>query len=197
MSRDGGEPSGGQWSLDAVDAQLLALLAADARTSLRSLGATVGLSGPSVADRLSRLTERGVVRGFTVDIDWARLGLPTLAHISVLTDKTSHIEQIVDELRSLDRVEEISIVTGSTDLLVRARVADLTELRELLVEHIRPIAGVQRVETTLAVETVQAPRFVTGLLDHCPATGTPPPPASRTNAAPQGSPPRKLHDPTA
>jgi DNA-binding Lrp family transcriptional regulator len=124
-----------------------------------------------------------VIRGSTVDIDWARLGLPTLAHISLLTDKSSHIEQIVGELRTIDRVEEISIVTGATDLLVRARVADLTELRQLLVEHIWPIAGIQRVETTLAVETVRAPRFVTGMLEHGPATRTP---ASRTNAVPEG-----------
>jgi Lrp/AsnC family transcriptional regulator, leucine-responsive regulatory protein len=187
MSGIASEAAVGAWSLDAVDAQLLTLLAADARTSLRSLGAAVGLSGPSVADRIARLTERGVIRGFTVDIDWARLGLPTLAHISLLTDKSSHIEQIVGELRSIDRVEEISIVTGATDLLVRARVADLTELRQLLVEHIWPIAGIQRVETTLAVETVRAPRFTTGLLEHGPSTRTAQPSASKTNAVPAAS----------
>ncbi|MGC5585852.1 Lrp/AsnC family transcriptional regulator [Ornithinimicrobium sp. W1665] len=158
------------WSLDAVDTRLLSLLAADARASLRSLGSAVGLSGPSVAERIARLRSRGVIRAFTVDIDWARLGMPTLAHISLLTDKSSHIEQIVATLRTVERVEEISIVTGSTDLLVRARVADLTELRQLLVEHIWPIPGIQRVETTLAVQTVQAPQFVDSLLEHAPAT---------------------------
>jgi Lrp/AsnC family leucine-responsive transcriptional regulator len=168
-------------SVDAVDAQLLGLLAVDARASLRSLGAEVGLSGPAVADRIARLTDRGVVRGFTVDIDWAALGMPTLAHISLLTDKSSHIETIVAALRTIDRVEEISIVTGSTDLLVRARVADLTELRQLLVEHIWPIAGVQRVETTLAVETVRAPGFVAGLLAPGPASGARRPPTSRAD----------------
>ena len=151
MSSEASAAPGGPWCPDAVDAQLLTLLAGDARTSLRSLGAAVGLSGPAVADRIARLTQRGVIRGFTVDIDWAVLGVPTLAHISLLTDKSSRIETIVGELRTIDRVEEVSIVTGATDLLVRARVADLTELRQLLVEHIWPIAGVQRVETTLAV----------------------------------------------
>jgi Lrp/AsnC family leucine-responsive transcriptional regulator len=180
----------GSWSLDGVDVQLLGLLAADARASLRSLGAAVGLSGPSVADRISRLSERGVVRGFTVDIDWARLGLPTVAHISLLTDKSSHIEQIVDELRGIERVEEISIVTGTTDLLVRARVADLIELRQLLVEHIWPIPGIQRVETALAVETVRAPRFVAGLLEHGPATRTTRP-APRTGAVSAGPTPEE------
>ncbi len=171
MSGETSAGSGGPWSLDAVDTQLLTLLAGDARTSLRSLGAAVGLSGPAVADRIERLTQRGVIRGFTVDIDWALLGVPTLAHISLLTDKSSQIETIVGELRTIDGVEEVSIVTGATDLLVRARVADLTELRQLLVECIWPIAGVQRVETTLAVETVRAPGFVAGMLGRGPVAG--------------------------
>lgn len=174
-------------ALDAVDAQLLTLLAADARASLRSLGTEVGLSGPSVADRIARLTERGVIRRFTVDVDWARLGLPTLTHIALLTDKTRHIEQVVRALRAVDRVEEISIVTGSTDLLVRARVADLADLRQLLVDHIWPIEGIQRVETTLAVETEQAPDFLARLLGpkgHSPADQDDPAASAGTGAVP-------------
>ncbi|KUO16406.1 Lrp/AsnC family transcriptional regulator [Streptomyces dysideae] len=151
-------------TLDAVDVRLLQLLDLDGRASLRSLAEAVGLSGPAVADRISRLTERGIIRRFAVDIDWARLGLPTLAHIALLTDKTQHIETVMSRLREVERIEEISIVTGSIDLLVRARVADLVDLRRLLVERIWPIEGIQRVETTLAVETLALPDFTAALL---------------------------------
>lgn len=151
-------------ALDTVDARLLQLLEHDGRASLRSLADAIGLSGPAVADRINRLTDRGIIRRFSVDIDWARLGLPTLAQIALLTDKTQHIENVVARLREVERIEEVSIVTGSTDLLVRARVADLTDLRRLLVEKIWPIEGIQRVETTLAVETIQVPEFATNLL---------------------------------
>lgn len=159
-------------TLDAVDARLLRLLDQDGRASLRSLADAVGLSGPAVADRINRLTERGIIRRFAVDIDWARLGLPTLAQIALLTDKTQHIESVVARLREVERIEEVSIVTGSTDLLVRARVADLTDLRRLLVERIWPIEGIQRVETTLAVETIPVPGFAASLLaDIAPTEG--------------------------
>lgn len=151
-------------ALDTVDARLLQLLEHDGRASLRSLADAIGLSGPAVADRINRLTDRGIIRRFSVDIDWARLGLPTLAQIALLTDKTQHIENVVARLREVERIEEVSIVTGSTDLLVRARVTDLTDLRRLLVEKIWPIEGIQRVETTLAVETIQVPEFATNLL---------------------------------
>lgn len=152
-------------AIDAIDARLLQLLESDGRASLRSLANAVGLSGPSVADRLNHLSERGIIRRFTVDVDWAQLGLPTLTHIALLTDKTRSIETVVQELRHIDRIEEISIVTGSTDVLIRARVADLADLRQLLVEHIWPIDGIQRVETNLAVETQSSPAFAATLLD--------------------------------
>lgn len=153
-----------QHVLDSIDRRLLSLLSRDGRASLRSLGADVGLSGPAVADRIARLTERGVIRRFNVDIDWAQLGLPTLTYISLQTDKARDINQVVGALQEMDRVEEVSIVTGSNDLLVRARVADLTDLRQLLVERLWPIEGIQRVETTLAVETQTMPLFVERLL---------------------------------
>ncbi|MCM3487566.1 Lrp/AsnC family transcriptional regulator [Kocuria rosea] len=157
--------------LDEIDTRLLKLLAADGRASLRGLGAQVGLSGPAVADRVTRLSERGVIRGFGVDIDWARLGMPTLAHIALLTDKTREIARIVAELHTIPFVEEVSIVTGSTDLLVRARIADLTDLHRLLVEHIWPIEGIQKVETTLAVATETVPDFAGNLIDQLDAPG--------------------------
>lgn len=150
--------------LDGIDIALLRLLAADARTSLRSLGAEVGLSGPAVADRMARLGERGVIHRFTVDIDWAALGMPTLTHISLQVDKARDIDHVVTELRQLDRVEEISIVTGTTDLLVRARVADLADLRQLLVQGIWAIQGVERVESTVAVETETVPTFTENMI---------------------------------
>ena len=81
-----------------------------------------------------------------------------------LSSKARGIEHVVAELRLIDRVEEISIVTGTTDLLVRARVADLADLRQLLVQGIWAIQGVERVETTVAVETEAVPTFTENLI---------------------------------
>ncbi|RVB21065.1 winged helix-turn-helix transcriptional regulator, partial [Mesorhizobium sp. M7A.F.Ca.CA.004.05.1.1] len=55
--------------LDDLDRNLLEILVKDARTSLKELAAQVGLSSPSVSERLRRLEERGVIRAFTVEID--------------------------------------------------------------------------------------------------------------------------------
>ena len=60
--------------MDAIDQAILTQLHQDARTSLKELGERVGLSSPSVSERLRRLEERGVVRAFTVDIEPRALG---------------------------------------------------------------------------------------------------------------------------
>ena len=62
--------------LDAVNRRLLRELQADARLSLAELGRRVGLSAPAVGERLQRLQEAGVVRGYRAELDPAALGLP-------------------------------------------------------------------------------------------------------------------------
>jgi Lrp/AsnC family leucine-responsive transcriptional regulator len=69
--------------LDAVNRRLLAELQADARLSLAELGRRVGLSAPAVGERLQRLQEAGVVRGYRAELDPAALGLPLAAIIRV------------------------------------------------------------------------------------------------------------------
>lgn len=77
-------------------------------------------------------------------------------------------------LRTLG-AEEISIVTGATDVLIRARVADPAYLRYFLVEHIWSLRGIQRVKTTLAVEAARVAWFIEALLERWiarPLTGS-------------------------
>src|SRR5258707_15705167 len=62
--------------VDNFDLALLRALASDARQSQRALARTIEMSAPAVADRLSRLERRRVIRGYRVDIDWTALGYP-------------------------------------------------------------------------------------------------------------------------
>ncbi|MDP0964961.1 winged helix-turn-helix transcriptional regulator, partial [Klebsiella pneumoniae] len=61
-------------AIDALDQRILDVLLTDSRISLKQLAEQVGLSSPSVSERLRRLEERGVIRNYTVDIDPAALG---------------------------------------------------------------------------------------------------------------------------
>ena len=67
--------------LDAKDREILALLEADGRRATSDIARATGLAAPTVAERIARLRDIGVIRGFSVDIDPARIGLPISAII--------------------------------------------------------------------------------------------------------------------
>ena len=89
--------------MDAIDQAILTQLHRDARTSLKELGERVGLSSPSVSERLRRLEERGVVRAFTVDIEPRALGyqLQAIVRIRPLPGQLAAVEQLIRDTPEL------------------------------------------------------------------------------------------------
>ncbi|MEV4620042.1 Lrp/AsnC family transcriptional regulator [Asanoa sp. NPDC049573] len=149
-------------TLDAVDLRLLELLVQDARTSQRGLARELQMSPPAVGDRIARLERLGVIRGYRADIDWAALGFPMQVFLSVIaaTDQAA----IIRALHAIPEVEEVSVVTGSIDLLARLRVRDQAHLRAILLEGIWQIPGVSRTETLLSLAETPRKEFVHGLI---------------------------------
>ncbi|WP_435334937.1 AsnC family transcriptional regulator [Haloarchaeobius sp. TZWWS8] len=108
--------------LDDTDLDILRLLTDDARRSFASIGEEVGLSGPAVSDRVTRLQEVGVVRGFTVDLDRSQLqgGTPVLVRLAL---EPGAVDAVRDDLEQADAVEHL-FTAADGDLTVQARVPD-------------------------------------------------------------------------
>jgi Lrp/AsnC family leucine-responsive transcriptional regulator len=75
------------------------------------------------------------------------------------------LSEIIREIRALPEAQDMSVVTGSLDLLVRLRVRDHAHLRELLLTKIFQIGGVQRTETFLSLADVEPDNFAAAVLD--------------------------------
>src|SRR5215510_47404 len=151
--------------VDDFDLALLRELASDARQSQRALARAIEMSAPAVADRLARLERGGVIRGYRVDIDWAALGYPMVVYVAVTASAGMDLSEIIKAIRSLPEAEDMSVVTGGLDLLVRFRVRDHAHLRQLLLTEIFTINGVQRTETFLSLADVEPANFTAALLD--------------------------------
>jgi Lrp/AsnC family transcriptional regulator, leucine-responsive regulatory protein len=151
--------------IDDLDLALLRELALDARLSRRALARAVGMSAPAVSDRLTRLERIGAIRGYRVEIDWPALGYPVLVYLCVTASPGSDLSQIMRAIRMLPEAQDMSVVTGSLDLLVRLRVRDHTHLRALLLGGIFQIPGVQRTETFLSLADAEPDCFTLALLD--------------------------------
>jgi Lrp/AsnC family leucine-responsive transcriptional regulator len=151
--------------IDDLDLALLRALAVDARQSQRALGRAIEMSPPAVADRLARLERSGVIRGYRADIDWAALGFPVVVYLAVTAGPGMDLSEIITAIRALPEAQDMSVVTGGLDLLVRLRVSDHVHLRELLLAKIFQINGVQRTETFLSLADVEPDSFAIAMLD--------------------------------
>ncbi len=124
--------------LDAVDGELLMALADDARCSIKDLARHVGLSAPSVSERLKRLEEAGVIKRYTIEVDPAALGRPLSVWLRV-RPIPGQLKKVVEVLRELPAIVECDRVTGDDCFYARAHLRDVREL-ELLIDQILPYA---------------------------------------------------------
>jgi Lrp/AsnC family transcriptional regulator, leucine-responsive regulatory protein len=157
--------AGPKVEVDDLDLALLHALATDARQSQRALARQIEMSPPAVADRLARLERSGAIRGYRVDIDWAALGYPVVVYLAVTAGPGMDLSDIIKAIQALPEAEDMTVVTGGLDLLVRLRVRDHAHLRELLLTEIFQINGVQRTETFLSLADVEPDNFTAAMLE--------------------------------
>jgi Lrp/AsnC family transcriptional regulator, leucine-responsive regulatory protein len=117
--------------LDAVNRRLLRELQADARLSLAELGRRVGLSAPAVGDRLQRLQEAGVVRGYRAELDPAALGLP-LGVIIRVRPAAGELLKVAELARQTPEVVECHRITGEDCFFMKLQVRDVAHLEEVI-----------------------------------------------------------------
>lgn len=150
--------------LDEVDRQILVLLSEDSRRSQRALARELGMSAPAVRDRIVRLERLGVIRGYGVRVDWSAAGYPMTVYLTITAAQGYQQNEVVDSIAGMPEVEWLDIVTGGIDMLARLRVRDHAHLRQVLVEQIWQIKGVQRTETSLTVVEIGPKNLVSELL---------------------------------
>jgi Lrp/AsnC family leucine-responsive transcriptional regulator len=143
---------GTELQLDAADRTLLDAIQNDCKQSLAELGAQVGLSAPSVLERMRKLEEAGLVRGYHAHLDARRLGLDIGAFIGVGIDHPKRIAAFEKEITPMPEVLECHHVTGRHTLLLKVRTEN-TESLHRLIQQLRELPGVARTETMIVLTT--------------------------------------------
>jgi Lrp/AsnC family transcriptional regulator, leucine-responsive regulatory protein len=122
--------------LDAIDGKLIRLLDRNSRASIADLARVLGMSAPSVAERLRRLEESGVIRRFTVDVDPAAVGYLLAVYIRIRA-ATGQNAKIAELVATLPEIVQCDRVTGEDCFLARAHVRSVEDL-ERLIDRITP-----------------------------------------------------------
>ena len=141
--------------LDDIDSKAVAALLADGRVSWADLGAALGLSAPAAAERVRKLQERGLVRGFAAVLDPDAAGFPVLAFVAVTLARQDARRAFVDAVRRHPSILECHHVAGEDDFLLKVRARSLAELDALLSEELKGRLGIARTRTTIVLGTAK------------------------------------------
>lgn len=138
--------------IDAVDQQLIGLLRSNGRASYAELARQVGLSAPSVHERVGKLEAAGVITGYRAVVDPAAVGLGVTALVGVIESDATDDTGLADALAELPSVEDCWRVAGSEGYVLKVRVADIAALEDT-VTALHRIRGVARTRTTVVLST--------------------------------------------
>jgi Lrp/AsnC family leucine-responsive transcriptional regulator len=107
--------------LDEIDIALLRELERDSRQSQRALARHVNMSAPAVAERIARFERNGIIRKYSIAVDWERLGFDVVVYMPITLESGGDIEPTLEAFRAIPELEELTVVAGRYDLLARFR----------------------------------------------------------------------------
>jgi len=117
--------------IDPVNIRLLEELQRDARLTMSELGRRVGMSSPAVTERVRRLEEAGVIRGYCLDLNPAALGLPIAAYIRIRPNP-GQLPRIAELAQQIPEVVECHRVTGEDCFVLKVHIPAIDQLDRLL-----------------------------------------------------------------
>lgn len=135
--------------LDNTDRAILRELQEDARLSYAEIGRRVGLSSPAVQERVRKMEDAGIIKGYRAEIDYKAVGLPIRAITRLLDIKAENHFTIREIAKSLPQVLRCDTVTGQDEFIIQIVAADIDQLEDTL----RPFARLTQMITSIVINT--------------------------------------------
>lgn len=141
-------------TIDDVDKQIINMLVENGRTSYADIAKAVGMKSPSVIDRVKRLENLGIIEGYSVEINYKKMGYDIIAFIGISIDNAKHVDDFEEIVLQLDKdIISCQHVTGEFTFLLKA-ISRNTNSLSTLIKKIRNVSGVDRTNTILVFSTM-------------------------------------------
>jgi DNA-binding Lrp family transcriptional regulator len=154
---------GDDMSVDALDARILKLFAAEPRVGVLEASRRLGVARGTVQARLDRLQRDGVVRGWGPDIDTSAIGYPVTAFATLQIEQGSGHTTVAEALARIPEVLEVHTITGAEDLWCRIVARSNADLQRVI-DQVVIVRGIQRASTVIALAE-QIPHRVLPLVE--------------------------------
>ena len=142
-------------TIDHTDREILRMLQDNARTPNAEMARRLGMAASAVHQRLRRLEERGVVKGYGGRLNARALGYGLVAFVMVQTRDNASEYDTGSLIAALPEVQEVHRVVGEDCFIVKVRVRDTEDLAELLEHRLQQIPSIASTRTTIVVKTLK------------------------------------------
>ena len=143
--------------LDKKDQKILEVLKENANYPTRKIAKKTLLPITTVHNRIRKLRNSGIIRKFTIELDYQKIGKGLLAYILIsanlplLKTKKKTQYDLVSEIKKFNFVERIDIVTGGTDMVAMVRVKDMQEFDQVLLGKLQMVEGIDKTQTLTVI----------------------------------------------
>ena len=137
---------------DEIDSKILEILQKEGRTKRNELADRVGLSLPAVSERLKKLEESGIIKGYYARLDHHMLGNDVTAFIITTVDSSKHFSSFVEHASNTAEILECHAITGDGTHLIKIRTENTAGLEKLLAK-IQSWQGVAKTTTSVVLST--------------------------------------------
>ncbi len=146
--------------LDTIDRKILALLQENAKIPQAKVAKAVGLTAPSVNERIRKLEQGGFIRGYVALLDEHKLGQDVTAFVEIFIEHPKFEAGFIEAVNALDEVMECHHITGEFSLLLKVRLENMAAFRRLLIEKLNAIRGVRQTRTLMVLATAKEQRRI-------------------------------------
>ena len=146
--------------IDEIDIKLIDSLGRDSSTTFVELARQIGISDATVHIRVRRLMSEGVIKKFTISLDYDLLGYDHLAFVGVNFKPSVNVDATIDKLVNLEEVLELYEMHNSYDLFLKIRAKDFNQLRDIVEDKIRALPNILNTELIIALKSRKEKQIV-------------------------------------
>ncbi len=139
--------------MDTLDFKAISILMDNGRATWSDVAGELGMSGPAAAERIHRLEEQGVIKGYSANVDPEAVGCGLTAFVSLSLDRPEHKEQFLKRVAEVQEIQDCHYVTGEDDYLLKVRCRSTRDLDRVISVDLKGLPGVAKTRTTIVLET--------------------------------------------